>query len=663
MSFLVAAALAVAALVAAPLVAHLLRRGRAKEQEFPPARLVPVARSVARERSRIEDRILFALRAGQILLLAALGAVPLVQCSRLSLARDAGASVALALVLDDSLSMRAAPPGNQSRWERARQGALQLVSSARQGDAIAIVLAGRPARVALGATTDLAAAKRALAELAVSDRPTDLANAVQLARGLLSELPQRDRQLALLSDFAAEPVPPGTPEPWAPLPDLAAPAEDCGIASSERRGSRVEALVVCTAGGAAAGRSLQALAGDPLSEPGKDPGPPLGSAALAVRAGTQIVAVNVPADKEILGVRLTGEDALQHDDAASVGPGSLGLAIAVHADVTRASASTGGPTLVEQALGALGDVSVRPLAILPEDPRELSAVGAIVLDDPGGMGPEVRRALSSWVSRGGVVLALLGPRAERREIGSTLEPFAEGALPWDKTETKGLDPVTLAWLGPESEGLAELAPAGRSRLESAGPPGSRVIGRWSDGAPFLFERELDRGLIITAGLPSSPDESDFALRPGFLALLDHVVSLAREKSGMRQSVPGDAWRFPAASEVVIEGPSGRLRAREAQAGSDNKHQLFTPELAGRYRVRTPEGDEVRTVSLDPEEIGVPPNPSTLAAKAFGQSERRPEVDASPETGMLLVLLLAIELLIRMWRLFVSARRERAPANA
>lgn len=661
MSFIVAAALAMAALVAAPLIAHLLRRGRAKEQPFPPARLVPVARSVARERARIEDRALFALRAAQILALAVLGAVPLVRCERLSLERDSGASVALAVVLDDSLSMRAELPGATTRWERARRGALELVSSARRGDSVAVVLAGRPARVALAPTTDLEAAKRVLREFNVTDRATDLASGVQLARGLLAELPQRDRQLALFTDFAAEPVPSGAPDYWAPLAELSTPVDDCGIAAAERKGSRVEALVVCTSGRAAQERSVQALPGDPLSEPNRDPGSPLGVAPLAARAGPQSVSIPVAVERDVLGVRLTGSDALPRDDAAAVGRESLDLTIAVQADPTRSAASTGGPTLIEQALGALGGVVVRPLAILPEDPKELTRFSALVLDDPAGLGPEVRRALETWIQRGGVALGLLGPRAEQREIGSTLEPFAQGALSWEKTEAKGLDVSSIAWLGPEAEGLAELAPRGRSRFEVGNLPGSRVTARWADGTAFLLQRELGRGLVFTAGLPSSPDESDFALRPGFLALLDHVASLAHERSGMRRSNPGQSWRFPVASAVSVEGPNGRLEARDARAGGDEPQRLFTPELAGRYRVRMADGVEERTVSLEPEEIGQPPRPPAQGTEAASPAARRPEVDASPETVLLLLALVALELALRLYRLLSGARKSRAPA--
>ncbi|HTN82922.1 MAG TPA: BatA domain-containing protein, partial [Sorangium sp.] len=121
MSFVTLGALLVALLVGAPIAAHLLRRRRAEERPFPPARLVPPTPPTARRRSLLEDRALFATRALSVLALAVLGATPLLRCSHLSLSRRAGASVALAIVVDDSLSMRA----------RARAGADGVDSAAR----------------------------------------------------------------------------------------------------------------------------------------------------------------------------------------------------------------------------------------------------------------------------------------------------------------------------------------------------------------------------------------------------------------------------------------------------------------------------------------------------------------------------------------------------
>ena len=119
MNFGAALALLVGALVLAPIVAHLLRRRRTEVRDFPSARLVPVATPLARSRSRLEDRALFGIRALVILALAVLGATPFVSCSRLDLGRRGGGSIALVLVIDDSMSMRA-KLGRGTRLGRAR---------------------------------------------------------------------------------------------------------------------------------------------------------------------------------------------------------------------------------------------------------------------------------------------------------------------------------------------------------------------------------------------------------------------------------------------------------------------------------------------------------------------------------------------------------------
>ncbi len=649
MSFVFPLALAVAALIAAPLIAHLLRRGRAKPVAFPPARLVPITRAVAREHARLEDRALFALRALSVLLFAMLGATPLVRCSRLALERSQGASVALAIVMDDSLSMRAKLPSGLTRWERARRGALELIASTRRGDAVALVLAGRPARVALAPTTDLDAARRALAELALSDRSTDLEGAVGIGRGLLAGLPQRDHQLVVFSDFATDASLDGDPAVWAPLPELRARAETCGVVGAERRASSVSATIACSSGAAASGRTVEALS----AEGAADASGVVATAPLGARGGVQRVILALPSGRDVRWLRLSGRDDLPEDDGAPVSSQSQSLEVAVSADPSSTGVSTGGPTLVEQALSALGgDIAVRPLAVLPDGAGALAEYAALILDDPGGIGPEARAALSAWVSRGGVLVALLGRRAESAVIGSTLEPFAQGPLPWEATKSKGLLASSIQWLGPEAAGLSDLAPRGRVRLEGA-VAGAKVVGRWDDDAPALLERELGRGLILTFGLPSSAADSDFALRPGFLALLDHVIGLAREHSGLRRGLPGVPFRFPATSKVEVRGPNGHLLTHEVESRAGNQALVFTPELAGRYEINGPDGKEERLVSFDPDELVALPRAVPEAQSVAAAAGRRRDVDASSEVAWIAAGLLALEVSLRavrhVWR--------------
>src|SRR5215472_9286516 len=253
MSFVYTLGLAVALLVVVPYLAHRLRRRRAEERSFAAARLVAPAPPKARRRSKLEDRALFATRAIAVVALALLGASPLVRCQRLSLQRSGGASVALAIVIDDSMSMRA-KLGNRSRFERARDGARELLASAREGDAVAVVLAGEPARIALAATTDLGAARGVLDGLVETDRATDLDGALALARGLVTSLAQVDRRIVVLSDLAdgSPDAPPfGENSPiavWVAIPEIRQEKSDCGVLSADRSGTRVRVRVACGRG-------------------------------------------------------------------------------------------------------------------------------------------------------------------------------------------------------------------------------------------------------------------------------------------------------------------------------------------------------------------------------------------------------------------------------
>jgi von Willebrand factor type A domain/Aerotolerance regulator N-terminal len=669
-SFLVAAALAVGLFVVAPVLAHLLRRSRADEREFPPARLVPVAQPVARQRSRVEDRALLAVRSLMVLGLAVLGATPFVRCSRLSIARNAGGSVALALVVDDSLSMRAHTAGGKIRFALALDGARELLATAREGDAVAVVLAGSPARLALAATTDLGAARRALGELEVSDRATDLAGAIEIARSALKQLPHTDRRVVLLSDFAGAEVPPGEPAVWAPLAKVRAAVDDCGVMSAESHGRRASVLVACSSAAAARGRSLEIVVGSGAQENVSDAGPPapparagdvLASAKLESKSGEQVVTAEIGMASIGLDARLTGKDAIPEDDAGPLAPESAKLSVGVLTDPSTSSATTGGASVLEQALDAFAqDLALKPLAVLPEEEKDLTSFAAILLDDPAGLGPESRGSLDAWLERGGVAAAWLGPRSESALLGATLEPFAHGAVRWEKTRAAGLDAKSLAWLGAPGASLANLAPEGRIHLDGALPSGARVTARWNDGQVFAAERSVGRGLVLTLGLPVSVDQSDLALRPGFLALLDYVIDQAVRRAGPRRTEVGTPWSFASSTEVSVEGPDGPLGLAAPEPGAPGDAQRsVTPIRAGRYRVSVDGSSEARVVTLDPREITTPPREPDTAAEHVQTGGVDQRVDVSSQLALALLLLLVAELTLRAaGRTRARARRRR-----
>jgi hypothetical protein len=642
-SFLSTLALAVALLVVAPYFAHRLRRRRADEQPFAPATLVPPAPPKARRRSRLEDRALFATRAAAIVVLALLGATPFVRCSRLSLQRSGGASVAMAIVIDDSMSMRAPLSRGTTRFARARQAARELLASARDGDAVALVLAGAPARVALAATTDLRAVREAVDALTESDRATDLEGALVLARGLVATLAQVDHRIIVLSDLAdghvdGEPLGESSAIPvWVALPELRGDLPDCAVLRADRSGARVRVAIGCGPGASAAGREI-------VVEDAS--GKPLGRGSVGGGAGGGELTVLLPSeDARPATARLTGEDAIASDDVAPVVPEVARGGIVVVGDPADETVATGGPPVVEQALSALKlDVDVRPIPAFPDRAEDLTGAIGVLLDDPPGLTPEQRHALTAFLERGGVALLALGPHAAAAPLGASLEPVLASAVKWSPTSSPGADPATA--LGDLAESAASLADIGAGRRAAMAPEDASAVEalvRWSDGAPLVAKRSVGRGEAWVATLPFSAEASDMVLRPGFLALLRGWVHAARERAAPTRTDVGTTWRFPGAYAVTVAGPTGPVATSR-----DEGAIRVVPPLVGEYRLTVDAASEVRVAAPDVRELDLRPRAAAAASSGEQLGQRRAQVDISGDVALLLLALVAAELALRVW---------------
>ncbi len=635
MSFLSWFALGVALLAVVPYLAHRLRRRKSDDKPFAFARLVPATEPQARRRSELTDKSLFGLRALSVLLLALLGATPFVRCSRLSLDRG-GASVALVLVVDDSMSMRAKDGGESSRFTRAIAGARQLLSSTREGDAVAVVLAGSPPRVALAASTDINAARSTLDTLTPSDRATDIDGALAMARSLVASLPQADKRIVLLSDLAdgTDTPLPDDPALWVPMPELPKEVGDCAVLSADRSPKEVRVEIACSPKATAEGRDIELRGGERVLAKVKAPGGPHASVVLPID----------PRSTEDLDVVMTGVDAIAEDDRAAVVLEGSATSIGVVGDTVEEVTATGGAPVVEQALAALRtDLDVRPLADLPDKVADLRPYAGLVFDDPPGFTPEARRVIEDYLARGGVVLLALGPRASRAPLGAAFTPLL-GTVPTWETAASVRDKSVKAGEGPlgdSAQSLVGLDPKGRAELADDDARGFSRWLSWSDGPLFLGQRELGKGEAMVITLPFALDQSDLPLRPGFLAILDSFVARARARLSPRRSDAGAS--ITVADAAVIKGPSGSIsHAREAGVS-----RAVLPEI-GRYVINVQDRTEVRVVAPIPRELYLRPRAAPQGGHAKVGAAPGAKLDISWVIALGLLLLFAAEIVMRVF---------------
>lgn len=638
LSFVTSIALGVALLVALPFLAHRLRRRRAEPLLFAPTVLVPAAKPEARRRAHLEHKPLFAVRALAILALALLGATPLVRCSRVALQRSSGASVAMAIIVDDSMSMRARAAGG-ARFARAKKGAAELVSSLGEGDAVGIVLGGRPARVTLAATTDLGAAIDVVDHLVESDRGTDLDSAIELGRQLIASLPQVDKRIVLFSDLAdgkadQRPLGEGLDVPlWVPLPEIRGEAKDCAIVAADRMGTRLRVQVACSEGTRPEGREISVM--DGKKELLRVAAPPSGGEAEITLA---------PDPPPELTVVLAGDDAIGINDRAPVvveaGPGSIGVV----AEIADQALATGGPPVVEQALGALRlPTPIRPIPQVPDVEDDYASLSGLVVDDPPGFTPEQRRALLAFAERGGLLLIALGPRASSAPLGASFEPLFRHATSWQPSPAKGAAAQTKAlWAHDTVSTLADLEPSGRTRFAPEDEEALDSLVAWSDGPPLLARKVVGRGEVWFSTLPFSVAVSDFPLRPGFLSALDAWAAEVSARASPRRTEAGSVWTFAGANAVSATGPAGPIAAEHDRVGL-----RLVPPVIGSYTVLVDGRKELRVAAPSATELQF--RPRGVAERSAGESKTAPTppLDVSWMVALVLLMLLTGEMVIRV----------------
>jgi hypothetical protein len=208
--------------------------------------------------------------------------------------------------------------------------------------------------------------------------------------------------------------------------------------------------------------------------------------------------------------------------------------------------------------------------------------------------------------------------------------------------------------GAATAGLLDFRPRGRATVDlNALGSAAQVSVHWKDGAPWLIERPLGRGFVFVLTVPTSPDESDLALRPAFLMLLDRLVDATRTRNGAYRITVGDAWAFEGAKSLQVVGPEGtRLRISD-----EATRKVAVPDRIGIYEITLDHDKLTRVVAASEKEVDGRPRRVSQNTRSASLGDTRAKVDLSPYLAIGLLALVVGELALRL-----RARRS-APLDA
>lgn len=201
MSFLNPILLAGLAAIAVPIIIHLLNRRKFQKVVWAAMRFLQASVEQNQRRMRIEDMILLALRCLLVILLALALARPAI----LSKATDVfgQSKVTGVIVLDNSYSMGVSD-GTMTRFDKAREAALEAIDSMPVGSATAVLLASDVVQGAIPEPTfDMNLARKVIRDAPLTDRATDLLPAIDKAIDILRERLALRREIYLVTDGQA----------------------------------------------------------------------------------------------------------------------------------------------------------------------------------------------------------------------------------------------------------------------------------------------------------------------------------------------------------------------------------------------------------------------------------------------------------------------------
>lgn len=505
LGFLAPAFLAGLLAVAVPIALHLFRRRTDRVIDFPAAKMLPQAPVAQRERRRLRDLLLLALRVAALVLLAVSFARPYFADPETAVGQRA-----TMVAVDVSLSTSA-----PATWAEVRRKALAAVDEAPGADLVGVVAFDDRGRVLVPPSTTRTEARTAIEALTPGAGGTSFpaaigaaVDALQGGRGrvvVVTDVQQRGWHGVDGID-----VPDGVEVVLAPV----APAASNLAITALRRDEALVAVVQNYASGPRTAVARLRVDGRELARAPVTLAP---LAAADVRFTTALPA------RGVADVSIDDPDGFQGDNARYwlLEPPRPATVLVLTADPPE-SALTG--LYVQRALEAAADAW--PMQVVVEDGRRFSsatggdAPDALVVIGTRTLDRRGRERLATYLGGGGRVLLSLGPDVDVATLGDALglgirllpepvSPTADAAaiVPSDRRH-----PVWRQLAGSRSA-LGRLPIERYRQVVDAG--GWDVLARFAGGAIALAERRVAKGTLLLFASDLDNRWNRFPLEPGF----------------------------------------------------------------------------------------------------------------------------------------------------
>lgn len=540
--FLNQAALWGGALIAVPIIIHLITRRRALRKRFAAMRFVLLSHQHLKRRLRLKRILILLARIAAVAILAMLVAHPTIPAGRNAM-QIGGAPRSLVVLLDNSGSMTAEIDGT-APWKTAKEIAASIAGSIGSGQEIALLLtnpsgAGQQASF----TANPADLQAAVAALKPSFIRSPMSDSLLASNGLLETAHNDLRQILLITDLQRA--------PW---------NESGGVRSANTQ------LVVVHVGGKLLYPPNAAISNVALNPSAGEAGysanvevasfgdKPMQGKELEMRVGTDTRArgfIDLPAvgrTQKKLSFSAEGKGILR--GTAHLSPDSMSI------DNDRYFSARAGGRI--RALVVDGDPKAERYgaesyymmnALNPKlearsrvEPTLITSMGLskatfgdfdlVIMANVGVIDTATLARLKQYISEGGALLMALGNNIDQQNFGVSYGDLAPAGLyilkevptPTHIDSAEIAHPAMLIFKTPEGGDISLPSFSAYFMLDmtAANAAETHTLLKFQDGAPAIVEKSYGRGKVALLTSTLDRDWNDLCIYPTYLPLLQQL---------------------------------------------------------------------------------------------------------------------------------------------